>query len=325
MSRFNLSAWSLRNRSLVVYLMIMAVVGGVVAFQLLGRNEDPPFTIRTMVVQVAWPGATLQETLLQVTERLERKLQEMEEVDSLRSYTKDGVTTVFVDLFSTVPADEVPAAWQRARAAVPGLELDLHELSPREALDQLYGRNLHVALLSAESIAGNRHSFSVLPITSDPHVLVVPEGIDLQGITAPDRELPAEARAMLNRCIQFNFGNIHTQRVEAWWRRVLPRHEVVAQCRTYDTALALVEAGLGVALVPLLTVQHGSRLLAGVRVYDTGIAPRRIVAVVPPQYLRLRPYDVFVQELEVAGRTLELLTPEPAPPFLQAKLAHAAE
>jgi multidrug efflux pump subunit AcrB len=117
-NRFNLSAWALRNRSLVVYLMIMAVVGGVIAFQQLGRNEDPPFTIRTMVVQVAWPGATLQETLLQVTERLERKLQEMEEVDSLRSYTKDGVTTVFVDLFSTVPADDVPAAWQRVRNSV---------------------------------------------------------------------------------------------------------------------------------------------------------------------------------------------------------------
>jgi len=117
-NRFNLSAWALRNRSLVVYLMIMAVLGGAVAFNLLGRNEDPPFTIRTMVVQVAWPGATLQETLLQVTERLERKLQEIEEVDSLRSYTKDGVTTVFVDLFSTVPSDEVPAAWQRVRNSV---------------------------------------------------------------------------------------------------------------------------------------------------------------------------------------------------------------
>lgn len=219
----------------------------------------------------------------------------------------------------------VPPAWRRARQAVPGLELDLHELSPREALDQLYGRNLHVALLSAESMAGARHSFSVLPVTSDPHVLVVPEGLDLAGIAAPERQLDPEAMALLNRCIQFNFGNVHTQRVEAWWRSVLPRHEVTAQCRTYDTALALVEAGLGVALVPLLTVQHGTRLLAGVRIYEAGIAARQIVAVVPPQYLRVQPYDVFVRELQAAGQALKLLSPEPTPPFLRARAAKAAE
>jgi multidrug efflux pump subunit AcrB len=115
LSGFNLSGWALRNRSLVLFLMILSVVGGIFAFVQLGRNEDPPFTIRTMVVQAVWPGATLDETLLQVAERIERKLQEMEGVDVLRSYTKDGVTTVFVDLLDTVPADQVPAAWQRVR------------------------------------------------------------------------------------------------------------------------------------------------------------------------------------------------------------------
>jgi multidrug efflux pump len=114
-NRFNLSTWALRNRSLVLYLMILSVVAGLFAFVELGRNEDPPFTIRTMVVQAVWPGATLDETLQQVAERIERKLQEMDGVDVLRSYTRDGVTTIFVDLLDNVPADEVPAAWQRVR------------------------------------------------------------------------------------------------------------------------------------------------------------------------------------------------------------------
>lgn len=115
MSRFNLSHWALANRSLIAFLMILSIVGGLFAFVELGRNEDPPFTIRTMVVQAVWPGATLDETLDQVTERLERKLQEMDGVDVLRSYTRDGVTTVFVDLLDSLATAQVPEAWQRVR------------------------------------------------------------------------------------------------------------------------------------------------------------------------------------------------------------------
>ena len=68
MSGFNLSEWSIRNRPVVIYLMIMIVVAGALSFLNLGRAEDPVFTIRTMVVQAQWPGATLDETLLQRSE-----------------------------------------------------------------------------------------------------------------------------------------------------------------------------------------------------------------------------------------------------------------
>ncbi len=78
----------MRNRSLVLYLMILSVVAGLFAFVDLGRNEDPPFTIRTMVVPAVWPGATLDETLQQVAERIERKLQETDGVDVLRCDTR---------------------------------------------------------------------------------------------------------------------------------------------------------------------------------------------------------------------------------------------
>ena len=87
MSGFNLSEWALKHRSLVVYLMIVAVVAGLVSYFRLGRNEDPAFIIKTMVVQAAWPGATVDDTLKQVTERLERKLQETPKLDFLRSFT----------------------------------------------------------------------------------------------------------------------------------------------------------------------------------------------------------------------------------------------
>ena len=115
MSGFNLSGWALRNRSVVAYLMLLSVLAGVLAFVKLGRNEDPAFTIRTMVVAAGWPGATLEETTLQVTERIERKLQEVPGLDVLRSYTQPGRTTIFIDLLGSVSAAEVPATWQRVR------------------------------------------------------------------------------------------------------------------------------------------------------------------------------------------------------------------
>lgn len=116
--RLDLSQWALRNRSLVVYFMIIAVLAGLVSYNRLGRAEDPTFVIKTMVVQAAWPGATIEETLNQVTERLERTLQETEKLDFLRSYTKAGVTTIFVNLLGDTTASEVRDIWDEVRRNV---------------------------------------------------------------------------------------------------------------------------------------------------------------------------------------------------------------
>ncbi len=111
----NLSEWSLANRSLVIFLMIVAVVAGTFSFQRLGRGEDPAFTFRTMVVSAAWPGATVEETLNQVTERLERTIQETDYLNRVRSYTTAGQTTIFVDLKQSTPPHKVPDIWYQVR------------------------------------------------------------------------------------------------------------------------------------------------------------------------------------------------------------------
>ncbi|MBS7540089.1 efflux RND transporter permease subunit [Ancylobacter lacus] len=118
MSGFNLSAWALKHRSVIIYAMLVAVVAGVMAFRGLGRAEDPTFIIKTMVVQANWPGATLDETTRQVTERLERKLQEVPKLDRLESYTRPGVTTIFVHLKGSATAAEVPDLWYQVRKGV---------------------------------------------------------------------------------------------------------------------------------------------------------------------------------------------------------------
>ena len=111
----NLSDWALRHRSLVAYLMIVAVLAGVLSYFRLGRNEDPAFIIKTMVVQAAWPGASVDETVKQVTERLERQLQETPHLDFLRSFTRAGVTTIFVNLKGSTSAKEVADTWYQVR------------------------------------------------------------------------------------------------------------------------------------------------------------------------------------------------------------------
>ncbi len=114
----NLSEVAIRRRSLTVFLMIVAVVAGAMAFVGLGRNEDPAFTFRTMIVQAAWPGATIEDTLEQVTERIERTLQEVPNLDTLRSYTIPGQTTIFVDLKGSTPPEQVPDLWYDVRKRV---------------------------------------------------------------------------------------------------------------------------------------------------------------------------------------------------------------
>jgi multidrug efflux pump len=114
----NLSEWAIKRRSLVVFFMIVAVIAGSLAFFRLGRNEDPAFTIRTMVVQAGWPGATLEDTVSQVMERIERRLQEVPGLDYLTSYTRPGITTIFVNLRGDSPGREIPDRWYDVRKKV---------------------------------------------------------------------------------------------------------------------------------------------------------------------------------------------------------------
>lgn len=115
MKAFNLSDWALHHRSLVWYLIIVCTVIGAMSYVRLGREEDPNFTIKTMLVSARWPGASLEDTLSQVTDRLERKIEEIAELDYTRSITSPGATTIFVNLRDTTRARDIPMVWNRVR------------------------------------------------------------------------------------------------------------------------------------------------------------------------------------------------------------------
>ena len=118
MNRFNLSEWAIRHRSVVTYFTLVIMVAGVWSYLRLGRSEDPDFTVKTMVVQVGWPGATVGDTIEQITDRLERKLQETPNLDYLKSYTTAGKATIFVYLKDSTPPAQVPDIWYQVRKKV---------------------------------------------------------------------------------------------------------------------------------------------------------------------------------------------------------------
>jgi multidrug efflux pump len=124
-TRFNLSEWALKHRAFVWYLMLAALVGGVLSYQNLGREEDPPFTIKTMIVQANWPGATVDEMINQVTDRIERKLEELGNLDFTNSYTSPGQTTVFVNLHENVRGPEIRATWISVRNKIADIQAEL--------------------------------------------------------------------------------------------------------------------------------------------------------------------------------------------------------
>ncbi|MBX5039448.1 efflux RND transporter permease subunit [Rhizobium lentis] len=124
MKSFNLSDWALEHRSLVWYFMIVFILAGAFSYLNLGREEDPNFTIKTMVITAQWPGASAEEVTRQVTDRIEKKLQELESLDYTKSQTVAGQTTIFVELLPTTKARDVAPTWLRIRNMIADIKGD---------------------------------------------------------------------------------------------------------------------------------------------------------------------------------------------------------
>ncbi|MCA1952051.1 MAG: efflux RND transporter permease subunit [Hyphomicrobiales bacterium] len=123
--RFNLSDWALEHRSLVWYFMIVSALAGILAYASLGREEDPSFTIKTMVIAAQWPGATVGDTALQVTDRIEKKLEELDSLDYTRSQTTPGQSVIYVNLKDSVRSRDVPSIWMKVRNMVSDVRREL--------------------------------------------------------------------------------------------------------------------------------------------------------------------------------------------------------
>ena len=117
-SRFNISSWALDHPALTRYLLVVLLLLGAAAYFQLGQDEDPPFTFRAMVVRAYWPGATAQQMAEQVTDKLEKTLQEVPYADKIRSYSKPGEALIIFQVSDSSPPKEMPQIWYTVRKKI---------------------------------------------------------------------------------------------------------------------------------------------------------------------------------------------------------------
>ena len=139
----NLTEVSLKNQSLVWYFIVMSVIGGIFAYINLGRMENPAFTIKDMIVSAAWPGATAEQMALQVTDKLEKKLQDIPGLDNLQSETRPNSTVIYVELGDNLDVSEIRPTWRDVRNYCADIKGDLPEgvMGPffNDTYDEVFG------------------------------------------------------------------------------------------------------------------------------------------------------------------------------------------
>ncbi|MGN8274947.1 efflux RND transporter permease subunit [Pseudomonas sp. SMN5] len=124
---FNLSEWALRNRQIVLFLMLLLAIVGALSYTKLGQSEDPPFTFKAMVIRTNWPGATAEEVSRQVTERIEKKLMETGDYERIVSFSRPGESQVTFMARDSLHSAQIPELWYQIRKKVSDIR---HTLPP---------------------------------------------------------------------------------------------------------------------------------------------------------------------------------------------------
>jgi multidrug efflux pump subunit AcrB len=161
--KFNLSRWALEHIPLTRYLIAVLLIGGILSYSRLGQDEDPPFTFRAMVVRAFWPGASALEIADQVTDKLEKKLQETPHIDKIRSYSKPGETLIILQLReSTSPRDTVDA-WYQVRKKIG----DIRGTLPPAVVGPFYNDEFGDTYGSIFAVSGDGFSYAEIKDYSD--------------------------------------------------------------------------------------------------------------------------------------------------------------
>jgi multidrug efflux pump len=163
MKSFNMSEWALEHRPFVLFVMILLAVVGTLSYGKLGQSEDPPFTFKVMVVRTLWNGSTAQEAELQITQKLEKKLQEVPYVDVLRSYSKPGESQIIIILKDSTPASEVPNAWYQVRKKVG----DMRHTLPNGINGPFFNDEFGDTLGNLFALSGDGYSYAQLKEYAD--------------------------------------------------------------------------------------------------------------------------------------------------------------
>jgi len=161
--RFNLSEWALRNRQIVLFLMLLLAIVGALSYTKLGQSEDPPFTFKAMVIQTRWPGATAQEVSRQVTERIEKKLMETGEYERIVSFSRPGESQVTFIARDSMHSVEIPDLWYQVRKKVG----DIRQTLPPGIQGPFFNDEFGTTFGNIYALTGDGFDYAVLKDYAD--------------------------------------------------------------------------------------------------------------------------------------------------------------
>ena len=161
--RFNLSAWALGNRQIVVYLMLLLAVVGALSYSKLGQSEDPPFTFKAMVIQTRWPGATAEEVSKQVTERIEKTLMETGEYERIVSFSRPGESNVTFMARDSMHSDQIPDLWYEIRKKIG----DIRHTLPPDVQGPFFNDEFGTTFGNIYALTGQGFDYAVLKDYAD--------------------------------------------------------------------------------------------------------------------------------------------------------------
>lgn len=161
--RFNLSAWALNNRPLVLFAMMMLAIIGAMSYSNLGQSEDPPFTFKAMIINTQWPGATAQEVSEQVTERIEKKLMETGEFDKVISFSRPGESQVTFVARDSLRSKQVPELWYQIRKKIG----DIQHTLPRGVHGPFFNDEFGTTFGNIYALTGEGFDYAVLKDYAD--------------------------------------------------------------------------------------------------------------------------------------------------------------
>ena len=160
---FNLSAWALRNRQIVLYIMLLLAVVGGISYTKLGQSEDPPFTFKAMVVQTNWPGASAEEVARQVTERIEKKLMETGDYDKIVSFSRPGVSQVTFIARDSMRSKDIPDLFYQVRKKVS----DIRHTLPQGVQGPFFNDEFGTTFGNIYALTGDGFDYAVLKDYAD--------------------------------------------------------------------------------------------------------------------------------------------------------------
>ncbi|HAQ86667.1 MAG TPA: multidrug transporter AcrB, partial [Pseudomonas sp.] len=161
--RFNLSAWALGNRQIVVYLMLLMAVVGALSYTKLGQSEDPPFTFKAMVIRTQWPGATAEEVSQQVTERIEKKLMETGEYERIVSFSRPGESNVTFMARDSMRSEQIPDLWYQIRKKIG----DIRHTLPAGVQGPFFNDEFGTTFGNIYALTGSGFDYAVLKDYAD--------------------------------------------------------------------------------------------------------------------------------------------------------------